>query len=189
MKSIKKVALLLVIAPLLITLLLIILTGCSTSGSRKDTLSTLNVGNALQEKQPTPTDIQYSLQRYNLMRRAYWINGMREKARTLPCEVEKPLGYIYLFLEGVGCVEQHTVDGQITPLKTYLTPDSERYSSEYTIDWLPDVDGTYGENGEGIFFFTVDGNYVEWNGIYHYSDIYYQIDDPILKTISVGGEK
>ena len=112
---------------------------------------------------------------------------MRDKARTLPCELEKPLGYIYFFLEGVGCVAQYTVDGQITSLQTYLTPDSEKYATSSYAEWLADVDGTYGENQEGIFFFTVDGNYVEWNGLYHYSDIYYPIDDPVLKTVSVDG--
>lgn len=174
---------------IILALLLIVATfgGCE-SGSSADNLSTQEVANRLQSNQPTPTDISYSLQRYNLIRRAYWVNGMREKARTLPCEVEKPLGYIYFFVEGVGCIAQHTVDGQITSLRSYLTPDSEYYSASYS-DWLADVDGTYGDNHDGIFFFTVDGNYVEWNGLYHYSDIYYEIDDPVLKTVIVeGGE-
>ena len=165
-------------------------TGCmETTGSYADKLSTEQVANNLQHNQPTPTDITYSLQRYNLIRRAYWVNGMREKARTLPCEVEKPLGYIYFFVEGVGCIAQHTVDGQITSLRSYLTPDSEYYGSSSINDWLADVDGTYGDNHDGIFFFTVDGNYVEWNGLYHYSDIYYEIDDPVLKTVIVEGGK
>lgn len=175
------------IVSILVAVLLIVLTvGCSESGTYMDTYTTKQVASKLQENQPTPNDIEYSLQRYNLIRRAYWVNGMREKARSLPCEVEKPLGYIYFFLEGVGCIAQYTVDGQITSLKTYLTPDSERYAGE-SVYWLADVDGTYGENQEGIFFFTVDGNYIEWNGRYHYSDIYYEIDDPILKTTIVEG--
>ena len=102
-------------------------TACAESGSYIDNMSTKELAGELQSKQPTPTDIKYSLQRYNLIRRAYWVNGMEEKARNLPCEVEKPLGYIYLFLEGVGCVAQLTVDGQITSLQTYLTPESEYY--------------------------------------------------------------
>ena len=175
-----------------IILVLVIFTsflcGCELSGSYQDQVSTRDVANTLQANQPTPTDIEYSLQRYNLIRRAYWINGMREKARSLPCEVEKPLGYIYLFLEGVGCIAQYTVDGQITFLRTYLTPDSTYYSVGGGVsNWLADIDGTYGDNDEGIFFFTVDGNYVQWNGLYHYSDIYYKIDDPVLKTVTLEG--
>ena len=179
---IKMVAIILALVLLVATI-----SGCQLSGSAADRAKMLNVANALQEKQPTPSDIEYSLQRYNLIRRAYWVNGMREKARMLPCEVEKPLGYIYFFLEGVGCVAHYTVDGQITSLQTYLTPDSEYYTSSGLSRWLADVDGTYGQNQDGIFFFTVDGNYVEWNGLYHYSDIYYPIDDPVLKTVTVSG--
>ena len=33
----------------------------------------------------------------------------------------------------------------------------------------------------GIFFFTTDGKYIEWTGVYIYSDIPYIVDDPILK--------
>lgn len=177
------------VVSLILALVLIVatLTGCEISGSTADNAQNKELTDNLQQNQPTPTDISYSLQRYNLIRRAYWVNGMREKARTLPCEVEKPLGYIYFFVEGVGCVAQYAVDGQITSLQTYLTPDSEYYCSEYSTKWLADVDGTYGTNQDGIFFFTVDGNYVEWNGLYHYSDIYYSIDDPVLKTIIVDG--
>lgn len=146
-----------------------------------DMSSTQKVTRNLIDAQPTPTDIEYSLQRYNLIRRAYWMNGMEEKARALPCEVTKPLGYIYLFLEGVGCVAQYAVDGQITSLRTYLTPNSTRPNSTDS-SWLADVDGTYGENQDGIFFFTTDGEYKEWNGTYHYSSTYYDIGEVMLKV-------
>lgn len=46
--------------------------------------------------------------------------------------------------------------------------------------WLSDVDGSYGENDTGIFFFTPDGKYIEWNGGYLYSDIPFEIDDPVV---------
>lgn len=62
-----------------------------------DMQSTKSVGTRLATNQPTPTDINYSLERYNLIRRAYWVNGQREKANALVCQIEKPLGYIVLF--------------------------------------------------------------------------------------------
>ena len=34
----------------------------------------------------------------------------------------------------------------------------------------PQLDGSYGSNGDGIFFFTTEGAYVEWNGEYMVSD-------------------
>ena len=166
------------------------LAGCEESGSDKDTRNTLEAGNKLQKNQPTPTDIEFSLQRYNLERRAYYLNGKIEESRNVECEVEKPLGYIYLFLDGVGCIARDTVDGQVTPLTTYLTPDSEFYTTgaTATADWIPDIDGTYGENNEGIFYFTVDGSYKEWNGLYFYSSEYYDIEDPMLSVVVDGEE-
>lgn len=176
-----------IIALIVTFLIVFLLVGCEESGSYTDKQNTLEAGNRLQENQPTPTDIEFSLQRYNLIRRAYYLNGQEEKARILECEVEKPLGYIYLFLDGIGCVAQDTVDGQVTPLTSYLTPDSEEYAASYSL-WLPDIDGTYGENNEGIFYFTVDGSYKEWNGLYFYSSEYYEIEKPMLSVVSNGEE-
>ena len=46
--------------------------------------------------------------------------------------------------------------------------------------WLPDVDGSYGENDTGIFFFTPDGKYIEWTGTYLYSDIPFEVKDTVV---------
>lgn len=162
----------------------ICLTGCELDASDLDTEKTKNNADRLQKNQPTPTDIDYSLERYNLIRRAYWVNGQREKANALPCEIEKPLGYIVLFTDGGGIVGRFVVDGKVSSLNSFLTPDSEEYASSYS-EWLADVDGSYGENDSGIFFFTVDGRYVEWTGTYLYSDIPFEVDDPIVKVEGV----
>lgn len=172
------------------------LVGCGVSDdtttydTRDDIKNTTAVASSLAERQPTPTDINYSLERYNLIKRAYWVNGQREKANTLPCEIEKPLGYIALFTESGAVVGKFIVDGKVSSLNSYLTPDSEWYEQEYwsdgdscngANDWLADVDGSYGENDNGIFFFTPDGKYVEWTGTYIYSDIPFEIDDPVIR--------
>lgn len=154
------------------------------SGQHQDMVSTLDTVSDLQERQPTPTDLDFSLERYNLIRRAYWVNGQREKAAAVVCQVEKPLGYIVLFTESGSVVGRFVVDGKVSSLNSYLTPDSEAYSSGYQLDWIADVDGSYGENDAGIFFFTPDGKYVEWTGTYLYSDIPFEVDDPVVK---VGG--
>lgn len=169
------------------------LTGCAgttttVNGSREDVKNTINAANSIQSNQPTPTDINYSLERYNLIRRAYWVNGQRERANTLVCEVEKPLGYVVLF-SGNTLVANFVVDGKVSSLNSYLTPDSEYYEQEYWGDgdsangankWLADVDGSYGENDAGIFFFTPDGKYIEWTGTYIYSDIPFTVDNPVV---------
>lgn len=170
----------------LAVLMVISLSACGEpSGSRKDIYTTQENANNIQENQPTPTDLEYSLERYNLIRRAYWVNGQREKALSLPCEIERPLGYIVLFTESGGVVGRYVVDGKVTSLNSYLTPDSEAYSSDYRLEWLADVDGSYGENDQGIFFFTSDGKYIEWTGTYLYSDIPFEVTTP---TIVIGGE-
>ena len=160
------------------------LTGCDPNGRTADLNSTKEVASNLQSNQPTPTDIEYSLERYNLIRRAYWVNGQREKANALPCSIVKPLGYIVLFTENGGAVGSFVVDGKVSSLNSFLTPDSEEYASTYS-EWIADVDGSYGENDNGIFFFTPDGKYIEWNGTYLYSDIPFEVDDPII-NVKVG---
>lgn len=155
-------------------------TACDESGSYADARKTKEAANTLQTNQPTPTDIEYSLERYNLIRRAYWVNGQREKANMLPCEVQKPLGYIVLF-SGNTVVGSFVVDGKVSSLNSFLTPDTT-YPNSTSADWLADIDGSYGENDSGIFFFTPDGKYVEWTGTYLYSDIPFIVDDPIINV-------
>ena len=162
------------------------------SGSYADSYNTQENANRLQTNQPTPTDIEYSLERYNLIRRAYWVNGLREKANALPCPIEKPLGYVILLTESGSVVGKFTVDGKVSSLNSFLTPDSEYYELVYggTYErenkWLADVDGSYGENDNGIFFFTPDGKYVEWSGIYLYSDIPFEVSAPVVNYTEVG---
>ena len=175
---------------LMMALSCILLTGCldtsskPVDGSKQDVATQKQVADTLASHQATPTDINYSLERYNLIRRAYWVNGQREKANTLICEVEKPLGYIILFA-GNAVVGRFVVDGKVSSLNSYLTPDSEFYEiiGEYYRQnkWLADVDGTYGENDNGVFFFTPDGKYVEWTGEYLYSDIPFTVDNPTVR--------
>lgn len=161
------------------------LTSCdNTDGSKKDANNQLSIADQMAEKQPTPTDIDYSLERYNLIRRAYWVNGQREKAINLPCEIEKPLGYIYLFSENGQCLGQFTVDGKVSSLGTYLTPDYYyKYFTNHGYQQIemPDVDGCYGTKDTfAIYFFTPDGKYIEWTGDYLYSDIPFNVKDTIL---------
>ena len=188
MKTNKTIMIIAVLAVLCLAM-----TGCSlgttasaTGGTRTDTKAQQNVADILASNQPTPKDINYSLERYNLIRRAYWVNGQREKANTIICAVEKPLGYIVLF-SGTTTVGRFVVDGKVSSLNSFLTPDSEYYEMVYGGNWteynkwLADVDGTYGENDSGIFFFTPDGRYIEWTGTYLYSDIPFEVENPVVR--------
>lgn len=155
-------------------------------GTYTDRQNTKAVAASLSQNQPTPTDINFSLERFNLIRRAYWVNGQREKAASVICRVDRPLGYIVLFTESGSVVNRFVVDGKVSSLNSYLTADSDYYeiatgsSSTYRNNWLADVDGSYGENDSGIFFFTPDGKYIEWTGTYLYSDIPFEVDNPVV---------
>ena len=163
-----------IISVLLIAILsTFVLSGCINS----DTTRQIEIAQKLEESQQTPTDIDYSLERYNLIRRAYWVNGQREKAISLPCPVEKPLGYIILITDNGAILGSFVVDGKVSSLNSFLTPDSTSLSGR----WLADVDGSYGENDAGVFFFTPDGKYLEWTETYLYSDIPFEVEQPVLK--------
>lgn len=187
----KKIVSIFLVITIVISMML--LTGCGLDerteegGAKQDVNNTKVAADTLQSNQPTPTDLNYSLERYNLIRRAYWVNGQREKANSLVCEIEKPLGYIVLFSGNV-VVGNFIVDGKVSSLNSFLTPDSEHYEMAatgeykylYTNNWLADVDGSYGTNDSGIFFFTPDGKYIEWSGDYLYSDIPFVVESPVL---------
>ena len=176
----------LILITILLVMVCLFLTGCSEptpNASQQDINITKENAQNLASAQSTPTDIEYSLERYNLIRRAYWVNGMRERANSLPCEIEKPLGYIVLF-SGNAVVGRFVVDGKVSSLNSFLTPSVEEkqiYGRDAVIATeLADVDGSYGENDNGIFFFTPDGKYLEWSGEYLYSDIPFEVESPIL---------
>lgn len=174
-----------IISIIAIIVIMVTLAGCiEETGTKSDNIKAKQVASNLQTNQPTPTDIDYSLERYNLIRRAYWVNGQREKAISYPCQIDRPLGYIVLF-SGNAVVGNFVVDGKVTSLNSFLTPDSEYYEQSggngaILNDWLADVDGSYGENDEGVFFFTPDGKYIEWSGDYLYSDIPFEISNPVV---------
>lgn len=182
---------------LILIIPLLVFCGCDESSSssanptKTDIENTQDVADNLSNNQATPTDLDYSLERYNLIRRAYWVNGQREKAMSLPCAITRPLGYIVLFSSSGAVIGRFIVDGKVSSLNSFLTPSmiQEYQGSAYngvgyiTIETeLPDIDGSYGENVNGIFFFTTDGKYIEWTGDFLFSDIPFSVDDPILKT-------
>jgi hypothetical protein len=85
------------------------------------------------------------------------------------------LGYVYLLSYG-RVMAMYPVKGKVSSLNSYLVAQETVYKTGYG-DGLnaiplsaPDIDGTYGHNVEGIFFFTPEDVYVEWKGDYMYCD-------------------
>lgn len=157
------------------------LTGCSLN--KEDVKSQQELSKKLEKNQPTPTDFNYSIERYNLIKRAYWVNGDKDRANAMQPPVKLPLGHVVLLSKGV-VVMQLDVAGKVSSLNSTLTPPSECYttgSDARTCDWVADVDGSYSSNDDGIFFFTPQNQYVEWKGEYLYSDIPLTSADSIVK--------
>ena len=118
-----------------------------------------------------------SLERKNLVRRMAHINK------------ENQTSYIYLINYGK-VMAYYTVSGKVSSLNSYLTG-KERYivdpscmqpGHEATCNGVPvespDMDGSYGQNDQGIFFFTTEGVYVEWHGDYMWSDQPVHLSNP-----------
>lgn len=82
------------------------------------------------------------------------------------------LGFVTLLNESGQPVMYTTVKGKITSGSKRLTPPDreESHSNGAMVMQAPSDEGTYGSSAEYIFFWTVDGQYVQWNGKYLYSD-------------------
>lgn len=84
-----------IISILMVIFVCCLFAGCANNTSEsKNTKTAMKSSSEIIDNQPAPMDLSYSLERYNVIKRAYWVNGQREKAMSLPCEIEKPLGYI-----------------------------------------------------------------------------------------------
>jgi hypothetical protein len=84
------------------------------------------------------------------------------------------LGYIVLLNESGQPVYYSGVKGKITSGSKRLTePDRSGAwgaGQNNVVRAAPSDEGTYGSSGEYIFFWTTNGQYVQWNGKYFYSD-------------------
>jgi hypothetical protein len=127
---------------------------------------------ALIEKYPAPT-LDKSLERQNLIKRLQLLND------------ENKVFYVYLVSYGK-VMAYYVAQGKVSSVNSYLTTYTQIVKDKACISNVsyrggdtgscyfaveaPDLDGSYGTNGDGIFFFTTEGAYVEWNGEYFVTD-------------------
>lgn len=164
----KRIAALLIVPVLL-------LTACDVNPSSAQQRETKFVeGNqqVLIDNVPAP-NLSTSLERINIKRRLEQLNK------------ENQTSYIYLLSYG-NVVAYYTVSGKVSSLNSYMVPTQKLVDDPHgsfdaggQVVESPDLDGTYGENSDGIFFFTTDGAYVEWKGDYLWSDQPLSVRQPV----------
>jgi len=120
----------------------------------------------LLDAQP-PAKLDWSLERDNINRRTNLWND------------ENKVSYIYLIDYGK-VMAFYVIKGKVSSVNSQITnPEQivDRYEGDVVIP-SPAEDGSYGTNGDAIYFFTTDGVYVEWAGDYMLADQPLQLSTP-----------
>lgn len=154
--------------------ILMILFIVSIAGCEAKEKTTTTERRALEDNQQRlivavpPPQLQYSIERQNIAKRLEVINNPDK------------LFYIYLFSYDGKLVMSFT-GTKVSSLNSFLTTqDTIAYTNggSYYQTQAPDLDGSYGENVDGVFFFTSQGAYVEWNGMYMMSEYPMSVQTP-----------
>lgn len=159
-----------------LTVIVLTAMACSTPPPAKETSAqqkeqlTLEEGQQLLVKnQPAPV-MDYSLERANIADR---LTRFNDPNKVSYITLMLPMGQLYAY---------YAIKGKVSSVNSYMTTSEQiicqggRFGTDGGSDYqcltveAPDSDGSYGSNGEAIFFFTVDGVYKEWNGLYELSD-------------------
>ena len=140
----------------------------------------------LTDAEPIPK-MEDSLERENLKRRYNTLND-RDK-----------VFHVYLMSYGK-VVSYFTAQGKVSSVNSKLTQPEQVFRLDGCDGWKtgndcyrtvssPQLDGSYGTNGDAVFFYTTDGSYVEWNGEYLASERPLNIQTPVTLTKKVESEE
>lgn len=129
----------------------------------------------LNKVQPPP-QLDYSLERANLTKRLERWND------------ENKVSYIYLMSYGQ-VVSHYTIKGKVSSVNSKLSTNDQvvrtHAGGSYQTVESPDFDGSYGSNGDAVFFFTTDDTYVEWSGNYVLMDKPMKVNSTVQLTKEV----
>lgn len=139
-------------------------TGCNERKAKTQAQeqAATEVQQTIHLKAVPPPRLETSQERKNLVERLERFN------------TDSKVSYIYLVSFGK-VMAFYTVKGKVSSVNSLLTtPEqlvrSRRTRFDYHVVASPDLDGSYGSNGDAVFFFTTDGTYVEWSGDYMLCD-------------------
>jgi hypothetical protein len=134
-----------------------------TGESTKHEMELTEENHTVLTKAVPPPRLSTSQERKNLKRRLETFNQ------------EAKISYIYLIDYGK-VMGFYVVKGKVSSVNSKLTTGDQIVRINYgngsrpCIIESPQLDGSYGTNGDAIFFFTAAGTYVEWNGRYMLCD-------------------
>lgn len=123
-------------------------------------------------RQRPPFTMDDSLERKNLIERYKHLND-REN-----------MHHVYMVSYDGKVINYEVARGKVSSVNSKLTNDVQIVSSDACLETThhdnegacfktvesPQMDGSYGSNGDAIFFFTPEGHYVEYNGQYVVSE-------------------
>ncbi len=132
---------------------------------------------SLVRSQP-PFQMESSLERQNLINRYKYLND------------ENNVHHVYAVANDGTIIGYWVAQGKVSSVNSKLTNNRQIVKAPQMDDgtWdydglfkveSPQMDGSYGTNGDAIFFFTTSGNYVEYNGEYVVSEEPMNIQTPI----------
>ena len=152
------------ISMVFLVLVFTFLTGCNNleSTARKEKKITEKNQEKLLKAVPPP-ELETSLERKNLVKRLTRFNE------------ENKISYIYTISHSGSIILFTTVKGKVSSVNSLLTI-PEVYDHNGAVLPSPDLDGSYGSNGNAIFWFDSNDVYHEWNGEYHL------VDEPLKLT-------
>jgi len=151
----------------------LLLTGCTLDESTSTAEQKLTEQNQarLLDSQP-PVKLSWSLERENINKRT-----------TLWNDANK-VSYIYLISYGK-VMAFYTIKGKVSSVNSQITNTehlASKYDTSHYIDGVlpsPSEDGSYGTNGDAVYFFDTQGTYYEWAGDYLLVDQPMKVQTPV----------
>jgi len=149
----------------------VVIQACDDAGnngnSQKEEMNLTEANQQRLLKAVPPPALNDSLERRNLVKRLNRFNDANK------------VSYIYLVDYGK-VMAFYTIKGKVSSVNSLLTtPDQVVYGVHgNVVIQSPDLDGSYGSNGNAIFFFTTEDVYVEWAGRYMLVDQPLQLTTP-----------
>lgn len=146
--------------------MVILLSGCTseamnTTAQKEQTLTEENQQRLLEQQ--APPKLEWSLERDNLIKRTELWNDRNK------------VSYIYLINYGK-VMAFYTIKGKVSSVNSQMTNTEQlsmrRFETNAGYEYVegvlssPSEDGSYGTNGDAIFFFDTNGTYYEWCGDY-----------------------